>query len=202
MAAARAEVILAAGAVNTPQLLQLSGIGPSAVLNAAGIAMLHHNEAVGGGLQDHLGISYFFRASEPTLNQWLGTWSGRARSAMAYALARRGPLSLSVNQMGGLVRSSPDATRPDVQLYFSPASYSLPTGGKAAVAEAGSVSGLHPRLQPMPSESRGRIDIASPDPLQPPAIRPNSLTHEGDVAGVLAAARLVQRLRTPKPCAS
>jgi choline dehydrogenase len=194
-ASARAEVIVAAGAVNAPQLLQLSGIGPAEVLRAAGIPVLHHNASVGGGLQDHLGISYFFRATEPTLNQCLGTWSGRIRSAMTYALSRQGPLSLSVNQMGGLVRSSPALTRPDVQLYFSPASYSVSTPGKRQLMRPDAFPGFILGFNPCRPQSRGRIDITGPDPFAPPAIRPNSLSQEADVAGVLAAARLVQRLR-------
>ncbi len=194
-AAARAEVIVAAGAVNTPQLLQLSGLGPGEVLTRAGVPVLVENPNVGGHLQDHLGISYFFRASEPTLNQWLGTWTGRARSAALYALFRSGPLSLSVNQMGGLVRSSPAAARPDVQLYFSPASYSLPTPGKRELLKPDAFPGFLFGFNPCRPRSTGRIDIVSPDPNASPAIRPNSLSHPGDVDDVIACARLAQRLR-------
>jgi choline dehydrogenase len=194
-AAARAEVIVSAGAVNTPQLLQISGIGPGEVLARAGVPVLVENAGVGGNLQDHLGISYFFRASEPTLNQWLGTWTGRARSALLYALFRSGPLSLSVNQMGGLVRSSAEAERPDVQLYFSPASYSLPTRGKRELLKPDAFPGFILGFNPCRPQSAGRIDIRSGDPLDAPAIRPNSLSHNSDVESVIACARLVQRLR-------
>ncbi len=108
-------MVLAAGAVNSPQLLQLSGVGPGALLQRLGIAVVLDNPAVGGGLQDHLGVNYAYRATEPTLNQALGTWRGRIAAGLAFLLRRRGPLSLSVNQMGGLVRSRarrPPAGRP------------------------------------------------------------------------------------------
>jgi choline dehydrogenase len=194
-AAARAEVIVAAGAVNTPQLLQLSGIGPGDVLARAHVPVLVENANVGGHLQDHLGVSYFFRASEPTLNQWLGTWTGRARSALLFALFRSGPLSLSVNQMGGMVRTSPDAERPDVQLYFSPASYAAPTPGKRELLRPDRFPGFLLGFNPCRPASTGRIDLCSPDPQAAPAIRPNSLSHDGDVEAIVACARLVRRLR-------
>ena len=194
-AAARAEVIVAAGAVNTPQLLQLSGIGPGGILRQAGVPVLVDNGDVGGHLQDHLGISYFFRASEPTLNQRLGTWAGRVRSALSFALFRSGPLSLGVNQMGGMVRTSPAAQRPDVQLYFSPASYTAPTPGKRQLLKPDAFPGFLLGFNPCRPNSTGRIDIRSPDPFAPPAIRPNSLSQDSDVEAVVACARLVRRLR-------
>ncbi|MEM7025194.1 MAG: GMC family oxidoreductase N-terminal domain-containing protein [Pseudomonadota bacterium] len=99
------EVIVSAGAINAPQLLQLSGIGPGAVLGEHGIEVLHELAGVGGNLQDHLGIDYIYRARLPTLNNQLHPWHGKLRVGLRYLLNRSGPLSLSVNQAGGFVRT-------------------------------------------------------------------------------------------------
>ena len=195
VARARREVALAAGAVNSPQLLQLSGIGPGSTLQALGIATLHDNAAVGGGLQDHLGVNYLYRATEPTLNQALGTWRGRLLAGLDFLLRRRGPLSLSVNQMGGLVRSTPDAPRPDTQLYFNPLSYAAGFAAERPILKPDPFPGFILGFNPCRPTSRGRVDLASPDPLAPPRIAPNYLATEADLAGALAGARLVGRLQ-------
>jgi choline dehydrogenase len=116
-------VILSAGAVNSPQVLQLSGIGPGAALAAHGIATVVDNPAVGGNLQDHLAVVYSFKATQPTLNNELHSTLGQLRAGLRYLFTRRGPLSLSVNQFGGFARAHPAAARPDVQLYFNPVTY-------------------------------------------------------------------------------
>jgi choline dehydrogenase len=194
-ATATAEVLLAGGAVNSPQLLQLSGIGPGPLLQGLGLAVLQHNPAVGGGLQDHLGINYLYRATEPTLNGTLGSWRGRLAAGLRFVLQRAGPLSLSVNQMGGLVRSGPGLERPDTQLYFSPLSYSTDYVGRRPLLRPDPWPGFILGFNPCRPTSTGRIDIASPDPAQPPRIQPNYLGTAADVAGVLAGARLIGRLQ-------
>ncbi|MBU3738436.1 MAG: choline dehydrogenase [Rhodoferax sp.] len=192
---ARAGVVLAAGAVNTPQLLQLSGIGPGPLLQRLGIELVQHNPAVGGALQDHLGISYFYRASEPTLNQVLGTWPGRLRAGLQFLLSRRGPLSLSVNQMGGLVRSSAGLDRPDIQLYFNPLSYSTTYVDRRPLMRPDRHPGFIMGFNSCRPTSLGRIDIASPDPAVAPRIQPNYLASAQDQADALAGARLIGRLQ-------
>lgn len=192
---ARRDVVLAAGAINSPQLLQLSGIGPGAALQALGIQVVHDNGAVGGGLQDHLGVNYAFRATEPTLNQVLGTWRGRLAAGLAFLARRRGPLSLSVNQMGGLVRSTPGAARPDTQLYFNPLSYSADFAAERPILQPDAFPGFILGFNPCRPTSRGRVDLASPDPAAPPRIALNYLDTDADVSGVLAGARLVGRLQ-------
>ena len=192
--AARREVILAAGAVASPQLLQLSGIGPGTLLASMGIFLLHANDAVGGHLQDHLGVNYYYRATEPTLNQVLGSWTGRLGAGMRFLATRTGPLSLSVNQIGGMVRTSPDLPRPDAQLYFNPLSYSTEDAGKRPLFRPDPWPGFIIGFNPCRPTSRGRIDIASPDPLAPPRIRPNYLSTDRDVVDVIACARLVGRI--------
>ncbi len=192
---ARREVLLAAGAVGSPQLMQLSGVGPGALLQAMGIVVVHANDAVGGGLQDHLAVNYAYRATEETMNRALGTWTGRLRAGAEFLLARRGPLSLSVNQMGGMVRSRPEAAQPDVQLYFNPLSYSAGFAGDRPITRPDPFPGFILSFNPCRPTSTGRIDIAAPDPAAPPRIAPNYLATNGDVAGVLGGARLVARLR-------
>jgi choline dehydrogenase len=193
---ARGAVVLAAGAVNTPQLLQLSGIGPGAVLARASIDVLHANPAVGGGLQDHFGVNYSYRVSEPTLNQALGTWAGRVACGVRYVATRQGPLSLSVNQMGGLVRTSPELPRPDTQLYFNPVSYRAQDIDKRPLLRPDPWPGLIFSFNACRPTSTGRIDIVSPDPAAAPRIVPNYLSTDRDVADVIASARLIARLRS------
>ncbi len=139
---ARKAVILCAGSINSPQLLQLSGLGPGALLQSVGIATLHDLPAVGRNLQDHLAVSYFYRSRVPTLNNRLYPWWGKLLAGVQYLLTRRGPLSMSVNQGGGFVRSDPTLRAPDLQLYFNPASYTQTRDAYAAAHEPRSVSGL------------------------------------------------------------
>ncbi|HYV87935.1 MAG TPA: GMC family oxidoreductase N-terminal domain-containing protein, partial [Candidatus Polarisedimenticolia bacterium] len=119
----RGEVILSAGAINSPQLLQLSGIGPGGLLQSFGIEVVLDRPAVGVHLQDHLSVDYLYRSRRPTLNNLLRPWWGKLLVGIEYVVSRRGPLALSVNQAGGFFRSSPALSRPDMQLYFSPLSY-------------------------------------------------------------------------------
>lgn len=195
-AKARGEVVLSAGAIGSPKLLQLSGIGPGALLQKNGIAVVNDNGAVGGNLQDHLGVNYYFKAKEPTLNSVLGTWPGRVRAAIEFALSRKGALSLSVNQMGGLVRSSPGKPRPDVQLYFNPLSYTVVTrDGRRRLMKPDPFPGFIVGHNPCRPTSTGRIEIASADPHAAPRIAPNYLTTKKDIDDVIASTRLVERLR-------
>jgi choline dehydrogenase len=117
---ARREVILSAGAINSPQLLQLSGVGPGAALQSLGITVVADSPAVGQHLQDHLCIDYVYRSRTPTLNDQLGSWPAKLRAGLQYLLTRGGPLSLSINQGGGFFRSRAGLAGPNMQLYFSP----------------------------------------------------------------------------------
>ncbi len=188
------EVLLSAGSVKTPQILQLSGIGPGKLLSGLGIEVREDAPAVGGGLQDHLGMTYAFRSSEPTLNQVLGRLSGQVASALNYLFRRRGPFSLSVNQMGGLVRSRPGLGRADIQLYFNPLSYSSVERNRRPLLKPDRWPGFIIGFNPCRPTSRGRIDIESPDPSAAPRIEPNSLSTESDVADMIAGAGVVTRL--------
>jgi choline dehydrogenase len=188
------EIIVSAGSVTSPRILQLSGIGPAQMLRDMGIPPLLDAPHVGGNLQDHLGINYYFRATEPTLNTVLRPLHGKIRAALQYALTRRGPLSLSVNQCGGYFRSSADLDQPDQQLYFNPVSYSTTPQGKRSVIQPDPFPGFIICFQPSRPTSRGRIDISANDPDAAPVIRPNSLGTEEDRAQVIAGAKLCQQL--------
>ncbi len=190
----RAEVVLAAGAVKSPQLLQLSGIGPGPLLSAMGIPVLLDAPGVGGGLQDHLGMTYAFRCTEPSLNQVLGRFRGQAASALRYLLFRDGAFSLSVNQMGGMVRSGPGLPRADIQLYCNPLSYSTLHRNRRPLLRPDPWPGFILGYNPCRPTSRGRIDIAGPDPRAAPRIVPNYLATNADIALMLAGARVIERL--------
>jgi choline dehydrogenase len=194
MAMAHSEVIVAAGAIASPQLLQLSGIGPPEVLKWAGIDVAVASPAVGRHLQDHLCIDHLYRSRVPTLNGELGTWLGRLRCGMAYLLARRGPLSLSVNQAGGFARSAPARTRPNLQLYFSPVSYTRNPPGKRPLLRPDPFPGFLTGAQPCRPTSRGRLEIRSSNSGDPPCIFPNSLSTEEDINEMLEASRFLRRL--------
>jgi choline dehydrogenase len=193
-ARARREVIVAAGAVDSPKLLQLSGVGPGALLQRHGLAVVADNAAVGQNLQDHLAVSYFYKAREPTLNDLLYPLSGRFRAALRYVLTRSGPLSLSVNQCGGFVRSDADQARPNLQLYFNPFTYESTQTGKRPVNRPHPYSGFLLCFQPCRPTSRGSIEIRSPDWHDAPVIRPNYLSTDRDIADVIAGGRLLQRM--------
>ncbi|MEO0428413.1 MAG: GMC family oxidoreductase N-terminal domain-containing protein [Pseudomonadota bacterium] len=191
---ARAEVILAAGAVNSPQLLQLSGIGPGEVLQGAGIDVRHEQPHVGRHMQDHLGLDNLYRARVPTLNQTLRPWFGRLRVGLEYILCRTGPLSLSLNHAGGFARSTPDQTAPDIQLYFSPLSYSRAPAGKRPLMRPDPFPGLQIGFNPCRPTSRGHLAIRPERPEGPPAIHPNYLDTEEDWRASVAGIRLVRRI--------
>jgi len=191
--AAAAEVIVCGGAVNSPQLLQLSGIGPGATLSANGIPLIVDNPAVGGHLQDHLAVVYSFKATRPTLNNELHSALGKLRAGMRYLLTRTGPLALSVNQFGGFLRAAPGASRPDVQLYFNPVTYGAGDAKRTRI-EVDAFPGFYLCFQPTRPTSLGSIDIASGDFHDAPLIAPNYLSTDKDVLDVVHGGRLLQAI--------
>ena len=190
-AKARCAVMVCAGAVNSPKLLQLSGLGPAEVLRQAGIAVRQDMPEVGGGLQDHVSATYYYDCTVPTLNNTLSPLHGRVAAALRYLLTRRGVLSLGINQCGGFIRSTADAPCPDMQIYCNPATYST---GDGSSPQLDSKPGFLLAFQPCRPVSRGRIDIASPDPDAAPQIKPNSLSDEADRAAVIRGAHLLRQL--------
>jgi len=190
---ARREVILAAGAVGTPQIMQLSGLGDGAALKSVGLDVRRHLPAVGRNMQDHLCASYYYRATIPTLNDEFGSLFGQAKLGLQYLLTGKGPFAMSVNQAGGFFRGTEDEAGPNLQLYFNPLSYRIPNDPKA---------GLKP--EPYPGylicfnscrpASRGSVLLTSADPHAAPAIRPNYLSANRDIEEVLQGSRLVRRI--------
>jgi choline dehydrogenase len=188
------EVVLAAGAVNSPQLLQLSGIGPAALLRAHAVPVIRDCDAVGSNLRDHLCYDNVYRASRPTLNDDLHPWHGKMRAGLHYVLTRRGPLSMSLNQGGGFFRSCPEARSPDIQLYFSPLSYEKAPPRTRPLMNPDPFPGFCASVSPCRPKSRGFLRIRSSDPNVPPEIHPNYLAEESDVRDLLTGARLLRRL--------
>lgn len=198
---ARREVILSGGAINSPQLLMLSGIGDGAALAQHGIAVQQHLPVVGRNLQDHLAVSYFYKVRTATLNDELHPLLGKAQAALRFAFDRRGPLSLSVNQSGGFVRSGPDAPNVDLQLYFSPVSYTKTPLAARKLLNPDPFSAFLLSFNPCRPTSRGHLALRSSNPLEHPLIQPNYLSTENDIAEVLAGNRLLRRIAQSRPLA-
>ena len=185
----RGEVLLSAGAVGSPQILQLSGIGDGARLKAAGVAPRHELPGVGGNLQDHLQVRAVFAVDNTrTLNTLSATLVGKARIAAEYALSRSGPMSMAPSQLGAFTRSDPDRRWPNLQYHVQP--LSLDAFGEplhAFEAFTASVCNLNP-------ESRGEVHITSADPAQAPRIAPRYLATEGDRRVAADSLRLTRRI--------
>ncbi|MGB3425378.1 MAG: GMC family oxidoreductase N-terminal domain-containing protein [Castellaniella sp.] len=193
-ARAHREVILSCGAVNTPQLLQLSGIGPRDVLAPQGIAVLSDNPAVGANLQDHLGVDYLFESRLRTLNNDLNPWWGKLRAGLAYLLFRRGPLGLSINQGGGFFKTDPELAQPDMQLYFSPVSYTRAPAGTRPLMNPDPFPAFLLGVSNCRPYSRGTVHIRSGDPHAAPRIQPNYLADDRDLQALLRGVRFIRRL--------
>ncbi len=188
-ARAAAEVVLAAGAVNSPALLQRSGIGPAAALAGHGIAVVADRPGVGANLQDHLQLRLIYRiAGLPTLNESYRSLFGRAKMGLDFALFRRGPLTMAPSQLGIFARSRPDIERADLEFHVQP--LSLPKFGEPLhpfPAFTMSVCHLRPN-------SRGRVGLRDADPASAPVIAPNYLATEDDRRVAADAIRLARRI--------
>lgn len=189
-ARAAREVILAAGALQTPQLLQLSGVGRGAVLQELlGIPVLKDLPGVGENLQDHLQFRLMYKVSKPiTTNDQLRSLSGRLRIGLKWLLLRTGPLAIGINQGGLFTRVLPESETPDIQFHFATLSAEM-AGGKPHPWSGCTFSVC--QLRP---ESRGTVTIKSRDPLEPPAMRPNYLTSEADCRCAVEAIKFARRL--------
>src|SRR6185312_9654134 len=188
------EVIVSGGSVNTPQLLQLSGVGPAALLHGLGIPVVHANENVGANLQDHVGINYTYKGRTATLNQILRPWWGKILVGMQYLLLRSGPLSLSMNNAGGFFRTDPAMTRPNMQLYFQAFSTVIPKSGERPILTPDPWPGFSIGLSNCRPSSRGEIMIRSVNPRDYPKITPNAYSTNADVEEMLAAVKFVRKI--------
>lgn len=183
------EVLLAAGAIGSPQILQLSGIGPAGLMQQLGIEVQQALPGVGANLQDHLQIRAVFKvAGAKTLNTRAGSLFGKALIGLEYALKRSGPMSMAPSQLGAFARSSPDKSWPDLQYHVQPLSldaFGEPLHGFNAFTA--SVCNLNPT-------SRGTVQIRSADPQAAPAIAPNYLSTDEDRRIAAESLRLTRRI--------
>ena len=193
---ARAEVILASGAIGSPQILQHSGIGPAPLLQRVGVPVRLDLPGVGRNLQDHLQVRLVFRTRERTLNDEVNNPLRKAWIGMQYALWRTGPLTLAASQVAIFTRSRPDVDRPDIQFHMQPLSADKPgEGAHRFSAFTSSVCQLRPF-------SRGHVEIRSADPLQYPAIHANYLSDERDHPVVIGGIRVARRISAAPSLAS
>jgi choline dehydrogenase len=200
-ARARREVILCGGAINSPQLLMLSGIGDPDALKAVGITPRVARPAVGRHLQDHIAVSYFYRTRTATLNDLLHPVIGKLRAGLRYVANRGGPLSLSVNQSGGFVRSDRSQPHVNLQLYFSPVSYTKTPLAARKMLNPDPFSAFLLSFNGCRPTSRGHLELASADPGQHPLIHPNYLSTQRDIADVITGNRLLRQLAQTRPLA-
>jgi len=191
-AQARREVVLAAGSLNSPQLLELSGIGDGSRLQRLGIPTVLDAPGVGANLQDHLQLRMWFRVSGvATLNRRVASWWGKLAIGMEYALTRRGPMSMSPSQLGAFTKSDPldpSITRPDIEFHVQPLSLDR-FGEPLHRYDAFTASPCN--LRPT---SRGSVHIESPDAMAPPVIAPNYLSTDHDRRVAATALRLTRRI--------
>ena len=185
-ARASCEVLLAAGALQSPQLLQLSGIGPGWLLQQHGIPVVHELKGVGENLQDHLQIRLIFESTRPTTNDQLNSWLGQMKIGLQWMFARSGPLAVGINQGGCFMRALPaEAKTPDIQFHVATLSADM-AGGKVHP-----YSGFTMSVCQLRPQSRGHVRIRSTDPFEPPAMVANYLDTDLDrrttVAGVKAS---------------
>jgi choline dehydrogenase len=200
-AKAKREVILAGGAINSPQLLMLSGIGDASHLKNVGVEPVVDAKAVGHNLQDHIAVSYFYKVRTATLNDVLHPMLGKIRAGLRYMADRAGPLSLSVNQSGGFVRSDPAKKHPNLQLYFSPVSYTKTPLAERKLLNPDPFSAFLLSHNPCRPSSRGHLELGSADAGKCPVIHPNYLATQSDIDDVLAGNRLLRQLARTNPLA-
>ncbi len=190
---ARREVIVSAGAIHSPQLLMVSGIGPGAVLKAAGIDPAHDLPAVGQHLQDHVAWDIKYRSRVPTLNQQLHSRFGQFVAGVRYLLTGGGPLSTGTTHAGGFVKSSPRRQRPNLQLYFSPLSRDLVPGAPGRMGVPDPYPAFSMSVCNMRPKSRGQITVNGPGMNNAPAIQFNFLSDPDDLAELVEGAHLLRR---------
>jgi choline dehydrogenase-like flavoprotein len=195
-ARARREVVLSAGAVMSPVLLELSGIGAAERLKRLGISVVHDLPGVGENLQDHLQLRPIYKViGVRTLNGDYAKLWRRAMMGLEYALLRRGPLTMAPSQVGAFAKSSPDYATANLEFHFQPLSLDKWGDGLHPFeAFTASVANLRPT-------SRGSVHMSSSDPTAPPAIRPNYLSTDEDRRVAVDALRLTRRIVSQKPLA-
>ncbi|MCU0500376.1 MAG: choline dehydrogenase [Anaerolineae bacterium] len=192
---ARAEVILSSGAIGSPQLLMVSGIGEATQLQEHGIGVVHALRGVGKNLQDHLQARLVFKCNEPTLNDEVRSLINKARVALQYALYRAGPMTMAASLATGFIRTGDHVETPDIQFHVQPWSADSPGAGVHPFsAFTMSVCQLRP-------ESRGEIRLASSDAAVYPSIHPNYLSTPTDCRTIVEGVRIARRIARKAPLA-
>ncbi len=189
------EIVLSAGAIGSPEILQRSGVGPAKLLSEYDLPVIADRPEVGENLQDHLQARAVYLSSEPTLNDEVNSLAGRIRIGLEFLLARRGPMTMGASQVGAFLKSNPDVATPDIQFHVQPLSWDDPGHGLHRFsAFTSSVCQLRP-------ESRGHVRIASRDCHAHPEIFPNYLATETDRKTVVAGIRLARHIVAQPPLA-
>lgn len=190
VAHASGEVLLAAGALQSPQLMQLSGIGDPALLRRHGIAVKQALPGVGENLQDHLQVRLIYECTKPiTTNDELNSWIGQVKIGLQWLLARKGPLAVGINQGGCFMRAMPDeSTTPDIQFHVATLSAEM------AGAQVHPFSGFTLSVCQLRPTSRGHVRIRSADPFEPPQMQPNYLSTDLDRRTTVAAVRAARAI--------
>ncbi|MDC1317786.1 GMC family oxidoreductase N-terminal domain-containing protein [Candidatus Thioglobus sp.] len=187
------EVILSAGAISSPQILQLSGIGDEKHLTKLGVNVVHNNPAVGKNLQDHLQVRMVFKTNTRTLNDELNTWWKKALIGLQYALFRTGPLTLSASQVYIFTNTSLDGSRPNIQFHMQPLSADKPGDGVHPFsAFTMSICNLRP-------QSRGEVTINSKNPEDLPKIIPNYLSTQSDQKIAIESIKVARKIANASP---
>jgi len=188
-ARANAEVIVSGGAFNSPQLLQLSGVGPADLLQQHGIDVIADMKGVGADLQDHYQARFNYRCTtRNTINDMMGSVAGRVAAGLRYALLRKGFLTIGAGYAGGFFKTDPSMATPDVQFHFI--LFSADSVGQKLHPWPGFLASIC-QLRP---ESRGFVRIKSADPAQAPAIQPRYMTAQADRATMVAGMQLLRRV--------
>ena len=182
------EIILSAGTIGSPQILQVSGVGPGELLRNLGVTVLKNAPGVGGNLQDHLQIRMVYRVNVPTLNDQINNFFRRMMLGMEYVLFRTGPMAMGASQVGVFAKTRPELETPDIQYHFQPLSADKPG------IEMHPFSGITASVCQLRPESKGRIEITSPDPMAQPAIHPNYLSALKDQQTAVDAMRITRKL--------
>jgi choline dehydrogenase len=188
VATARRGVILAAGAIGSPQLLQLSGIGPADLLQRHQIPLVHALPGVGGNLQDHLQIRMVWKVKGGTLNERANRWWGKAAMGLEYFLLKTGPLTMPPSQLGAFAKSDPTQPTPDIEWHVQPLSlekFGDPLHPFPAITP--SVCNLRPT-------SRGHVQLKSADPFAAPEIRLNYLSTTEDKIVAARSMRITRKI--------
>src|SRR5580700_9756963 len=183
------EVILAGGAFNSPQLLQLSGVGPADLLRSHGIAVIADMPGVGADLQDHLQIRFQYRCTEPiTMNDVINDWRHRYAAGLRYLLTRKGLLTIGAGYAGAFLKTRPDLATPDVQFHF------LIFSADAAGGTLHPFPGFMASVCQLRPDSRGFVRVKSRDPAMPPAIQPRYLSARTDCDCIVDGMKLLRRV--------